>query len=78
VVVNSHGKLLFGFILADDVLIEEAFDLGRLREMYVLRRRFVILILIDNVLAYANAFVTDEDSGTRDQFSDIILALVAE
>jgi len=29
-------------------------------------------------LAYPNAFVTDKDSWTRDQFSDIILTLVAE
>ena len=78
VVVNGHGKLLFRFVLANNVLIEEAFDLGRFWKMYVLGRRFVILIFINNVLADANAFVADEDSRSRDQFSDVILALVAE
>src|SRR5260370_20437792 len=78
VVVDSHRKLLFGFILADDVLIEEAFDFGRFWKMYVFRRWFVILIFIDDVLTYSYALITDEDSRSGDQFADIILALVAE
>ena len=77
-VVYSHGKLLFRFVLADHVLIEEAFDLRRFGKVYVLRRRFIILILINDVLAYANALIADEDSRSCDQFSNIVLALVAK
>ena len=37
VVVNRDSKLLFGFFLADDVLIEESFDLGRLGQVNIVR-----------------------------------------
>ena len=36
VVVNGDSQLLLRFILADDVLIEESLDLGRLGKMNVL------------------------------------------
>ena len=32
VVINGDGKLLFGFVLADDVPIEKGFDLRRTRQ----------------------------------------------
>src|SRR5262249_33160146 len=78
VVVDCYGKLLFRFVLPDDVLVEESFDLGRFWKVYVFRRGFVILILIYDVLAYADALIADEDSWSGDQLPDIILALVAE
>ena len=37
VVVDRYCKFLFRFILTDDVLIEEAFNLGRLWKVYVSR-----------------------------------------
>jgi hypothetical protein len=78
VVVYGDRKLLLRFILADDVLIEKTFDLRRLWKVDVFRRRFVILIFIDDVLANANALIADENGGARDQFANVILALVAE
>jgi len=77
-VVDSYSQLLFRPVLAHDVLIEESFDLRRLGEMDVLRRGFVILILVDDVLANPNAFVTNEYGGSRNQFTNVILTLVAE
>jgi hypothetical protein len=78
VVVNRDRKLLFGFVLADNVLIKESFNLGRLGKMYVLWRRLVVLVFVDDVLANRYALITDENRGTRDQFTDVILTLVAE
>ena len=77
-VIDGDSELLLRFILADYVLIEKPFDLGWLWKMYVFGRRFVILIFIDDVLANANALVTDEDSRPRDQFTNVILAFIAE
>jgi len=46
--------------------------------MYVSGRRLIVLIFIDNVLTHADTLVTDEDSGPRDQFSNVILTLITE
>ena len=77
-VVDFDSKLLLRFILTDDVLIQESFDLGRLGKVDVFGRRFVVLIFVDDVLTNADAFVTDEDGRPRDQLPNVILALVAK
>ena len=77
-VVNRHSELLFRLILTDDVLVEETFDLRGLRQMYVFRRRLVILIFVDDVLANTNTLVTDEDSRPCYELPDVILAFVTE
>jgi len=78
VVVDGDGKLLLRFVLSDYILIEKSLDLGWLRKMYVFGRRLVVLVLINNVLANANAFITNEDRGTGDQFTNVILAFITE
>ena len=45
--------------------------------MDISRRRFVILILIDDVLTNPNALVTDKDSRTSYELTNVILAFVA-
>ena len=77
-IVHSDGQFLLRSILSDDVLIKESLDLGRLGKMYVSGRRLIVLIFIDNVLTHADTLVTDEDSGPRDQFSNVILTLITE
>jgi hypothetical protein len=77
-VVDGDSKLLLRFILADDVLIEESLYLRWLRKVNVFRGRLVVLIFINDVLANTDALVTDEDGRPRDQFTDVILALVAK
>jgi hypothetical protein len=77
-IVDSDGQLLLRFVLAYNVLVKESLDLWRLRKMYVFGRRLVVLIFIDDVLAYPYAFITYEDRGTSDQFTNIILTLIAE
>jgi hypothetical protein len=78
VIVNGYSEFLFGPVLPNDVLIEKSLDLGRLGKMYVLRGRLVVLVLVDDVLTNPHALITDENRGTSDQFTNIILALVAE
>ena len=39
---------------------------------------FVILILVDDVLANPDAFITDEDRRARNEFPNVVLTLVAE
>jgi hypothetical protein len=77
-IVNGYSELLFGPVLSDDVLIQKSLDLGRLGKMYVLRGRLVVLVLVDDVLTNPHALITDENRGTSDQFTNIILTLVAE
>ena len=78
VVVHGNGQLLLRFVLADYILIEKAFDLRRLGEVYVFGRWFVVRILVNNVLADSDTFVADEDGRPRDQFTNVILTLVTE
>jgi len=78
VIVDGYSEFLFGPVLPNDILIEKSLDLGRLGKMYVLRGRFVVLVLVDDVLTNPHAFITDENCGTSDKFTNIILALVAE
>jgi len=46
--------------------------------MDIAGRGLIVLIFIDDVLTHTNAFITDEHRRPRDQFSNIILTLVAE
>jgi len=46
--------------------------------MNVTRGRLIILVFIDDVLANTHTLITDEDGRTCDQFSNIILTLVAK
>ena len=78
VIVDGYRELLLRSILPDNILIQKAFDLRGLGKMYVLGRWLVVLILVDDVLANPDAFITDEDRGPRDQFTNIILTFVAE
>jgi len=64
--------------LPHDVLIEEAFYLWRLRELEVLWGRLIVGVFVDDVLAYPDTLVANEDRRTRDEFTNVILTLVAE
>jgi len=77
-VVDGDCELLFRPVLTDYILVKESFDLRRLRKMYVLGRGLVVLIFVDDVLTNADAFITNEDRGTSDKFTNIILTLVTE
>jgi hypothetical protein len=79
VIVNRNGKDFFGALLADDVLIEHAFDLDRLR--YVGRGAdvFVVIAFLGNdVVAQIDALITNVNGRTGDQLANLILALSTE
>ena len=78
VVVYGDGQLLLRFVLTDDVLVEKCLDLGWLGKVNILGGGFVVLIFIDDVLANADAFITDENGWTCDQLPNFVLTLVAE
>jgi hypothetical protein len=79
VVVHSHGEDLLGSLLADDVLVEDGLDLGRLGGRRTTRMRLVLLdLLVDDVVAQAYALVTDVDGGPCDEFLYFLLRLSAE
>jgi hypothetical protein len=77
VVVDRDRELLLRLLLADDVVVEQRLDLGRLGELGLL----LLLeqaVLGDDVEADVDALVADEDGRPGDELLDLALALVAE
>ena len=81
-VVDRDGQLLLGFVLADDVAVEERLDFGRARQPAIDRAGLFALLLFEDLLADAHALVADVGArivGRRtDQLLDLLLRLVAE
>src|SRR5467141_825278 len=78
VVVDGDGEDLLGALLADDVLVEDALDLGRLGQRADLPRLLLFPLLGDDVVAELDALVADVDGGARDELAHVVLALAAE
>ena len=78
VVVDRDGQRPLGGVLADDVLVEEVADLGRLGQLVELDLAGLGQLLLDDLVAEVDALVADVDPGTRDQLLDLLLALSAE
>jgi hypothetical protein len=78
-VMDRNGKNFLCSFLTDNVLIENAFDLGRFGHV---RRRGQILIVIDffgnYIIAQIDAFIADVDGWASDKLPDLILALSAK
>ncbi len=83
VVVDRHGELLLGLVLADHVVVEEALHLLRLGQVAGGGggMRFAAVVLEDRV-ADSHALVADVGArvvaGRRDQLGHGVLRLVAE
>ena len=77
VIVDGDRELLLRDLLSDHVVVEEGFDLLRLRQ-----RRVVLLIqhpvFRDDVETDVDTLVADEDRGPGDELLYFALALVAE
>ena len=78
-IVNRNREGFFGSILSDDVLVQNGFDLSRLRN----RVDIVVPILFvdlfgDDVIAKANALVTNIDRWTGDELFDFFLGFAAK
>ena len=82
-VVDRDSKFLLGLVLADDVIVKEALDLGWLGEM---ARggggNFAAAIVVEDRVAHGNALVADIGAwiiaGRRDQLGYRVLRLMAE
>src|SRR5919204_5813259 len=78
VVVNRNGERALRFLLRDDVVVEDAVDGLRPRQVVEIELRRGCQPLVDNLVAEIDALVADVDAGPRDQLLDLALALAAE
>ena len=80
VVVHRHRQDALGVILADDVVVQIALDLGGRGQVAARLARFLACrqLVTDDFVAKVNAFVTDEDRRSGDQLLDFMLALAAK
>jgi hypothetical protein len=65
-------------LLADDVLVEDAVDLPRLRQVVDVERRRSGQLLVDDLVTEVDALVADVDARPGDQLLDLALRLAAE
>ncbi len=65
-------------VLADDVVVEEALDLGRRRERDGRAALVALRLLRDDVVAEPDALVADVDGRPGDELANLALALPAE
>src|SRR6185503_13197305 len=78
VVVDGHGERLLRAMLADDVVIEDALDLGRLGQLAVGRRRLALALPLEDVVAKLHALAADVHRRSGDEPGDLVLASPAE
>ena len=78
VVVDGDGQHLLGLVLADHVLVEEAEDLGGLRQLVELQLGGLGELLLDDLVAQVDALVADVHAGAGDELLHLLLALPAE
>ena len=78
VVVDRHRERALGLLLPDDVLVEHAVDLLRLRQVVDVERRRSGQLLVDDLVAEVDALVADVDARPGDQLLDLALRLAAE
>ncbi len=78
VVVNGYGENPLGLVLPDNVTIEELEDLVGLGQLGEAHLFGVGKLLLDDLIAQLDAFVTDVDTWTGDEFAHLLLRLAAE
>jgi hypothetical protein len=76
--VDRDRKTLLRFILPDDILIQERFDVLRLRQICRRRSAFRLLFVIDYLVADINSLIAKVNARAGDQFLDVILRLAAK
>jgi hypothetical protein len=79
VVVDRDGDDLLRHLLADDVVVEDAADLLRLRHTAVpLLPLFLLDFLCEDVVAQRDALVADVDGRSSDELFDLLLTLATK
>ena len=78
-IMHRNRQDFFRAFLANDVLIENPFDLGGFRNIGRGRQILIVVAFLgDNVVAKVDAFIADIDCRTGDQLAHFVLALAAE
>src|SRR5262245_41139356 len=77
-VIDCYSQFLLCGFLADDILVQVGLDLVRLGQRMTLDVCLNNLIVIDNVVANADALITDENGRSCNELSNVVLALVAK
>jgi len=78
VVVHRNRENPFGVLLADDIVVEDAFDLLWAGHAFLGLNQGRLVLFADNIHAELDAFIADEHGRSRDQLADLVLALAAE
>ena len=77
--MNGNGKYLLGLFLTDHVLIQDVLDLHRLKQLlFEIYCTFFLPLFFHDVVAQFDAFITDIDGRTSNDFFDFILRFSAE
>ena len=78
VVVDGDGERALRLFLRDDVVVEDAVDVARAREVVEVELRRRRQLFVDDLVAEIDALVADVDAGAGDQLLDLPLRLPAE
>src|SRR5207253_3358795 len=78
VVVDRDGEGALRLLLRDDVVVQDAVDVARARQVVEIELRRSRELLVDDLVTEVDALVADVDAGTGDQLLDLPLALAAE
>ncbi len=76
--MDGHGKDLFGLFLFDHVLVQDGLDVHRFGDPFAALGLIFFVFLGDNLVAQADALVTDIDRRPGNQFLHFLLGLAAE
>ena len=78
-VVDRYRKGLLAVLLADNILVQVAFNIHRFQDRCIrLLFKFLLSVLFDDLIAETDAFIADIYGWTGNQFLDFILILAAE
>jgi hypothetical protein len=76
--MNRYRQYFLGVGLADHVVVENLTDIGRSRHPVTGLDQGVLVLFTDDIHAEFDAFVTDENSRSGNELTDLVLALSAE
>src|SRR6201992_3104878 len=76
--MDRDRQHLLCMALTDDVVIEHLADFLRGRDAVARLHQRGLVLFTDDVHAEFDAFIADENSWTRDQLADLVLALATE
>src|SRR6185437_1456885 len=78
VIVHGNRQDLLGVVLPAHVIVEHLADLARRRHPVLRLHEGDLVLFANDIHAQLDAFIADEHGGTRDELTDLVLALAAE